>query len=71
MENYENNSMWDFKFVEVEKHVTKYKCCPNDTFPTIVFTFLLTRHHGMNQSSHITPAIGEQLFVEANNTLRM
>ncbi|XP_011641218.1 acetylcholine receptor subunit alpha-like 2 [Pogonomyrmex barbatus] len=57
MNSYENNTEWDLKFVNAEKIVKKYTCCPNDTFPRIDFTFLLTRHHGINHSSYVTPAI--------------
>ncbi|KAL0108458.1 hypothetical protein PUN28_015183 [Cardiocondyla obscurior] len=57
MSSYENNTVWDFKLLSAEKIVKKYKCCPNDTFPRIDYTFLLTRHHDINHKSYITPAI--------------
>ncbi|XP_012521970.1 neuronal acetylcholine receptor subunit alpha-2 [Monomorium pharaonis] len=57
MDGYENNTAWDFKFINAEKTVKKYKCCPNDTFPRVDYTFLLTRHHDINHRSYITPAI--------------
>ncbi|XP_067216148.1 uncharacterized protein [Linepithema humile] len=57
MDNYENNSVWDFQFVDAVKLVKIYKCCPNDTFPRIDYTFLLTRHNDITHASYITPAI--------------
>ncbi|KAL6429102.1 hypothetical protein ACFW04_008111 [Cataglyphis niger] len=57
MDSYENNTLYDLKFVDAVKHVNKYKCCPNDTFPKIDYTFLLTRHYGINHKTVITPAI--------------
>ncbi|XP_011171072.1 neuronal acetylcholine receptor subunit alpha-2 [Solenopsis invicta] len=57
MTGYENNTEWDLKFINAEKVVMKYKCCPNDSFPRVDFTFLLTRHHDINHRSYITPAI--------------
>ncbi|XP_072764597.1 uncharacterized protein [Anoplolepis gracilipes] len=57
MDSYENNTLYDLKFIDAVKHVKKYKCCPNDTFPKIDYTFLLTRHYGINHKTVITPAI--------------
>ncbi|CAL1681656.1 unnamed protein product [Lasius platythorax] len=57
MDSYENNTLYDLKFVDAVKHVKKYKCCPNDTFPKIDYTFSLIRHHGINHKTVITPAI--------------
>lgn len=59
MNSYDNNSMWDLKFIDAVKQVKKYKCCPNDTFPKIVYTFGLTRHHGIKHVSYITPAVSK------------
>lgn len=59
MNGYENNTAWDLKFVDAVKQVMKYKCCPNDTFPRIDYTFSLTRYHDINHRSYVTPAIGK------------
>jgi hypothetical protein len=59
MDDYENNTQWDLQFINVTKHVKKYECCPDDTFPTIEYTFLLTRHHGIERKSQITSAMGK------------
>ncbi|XP_077270192.1 acetylcholine receptor subunit alpha-like 2 isoform X2 [Temnothorax americanus] len=57
MNGYENSTEWDLKLLNAEKIVKKYKCCPNDTFPKIDYTFLLTRHNDINHRSYVTPAI--------------
>ncbi|XP_032671797.1 neuronal acetylcholine receptor subunit alpha-3-like [Odontomachus brunneus] len=62
MNSYDNNSMWDMKFIDAVKQVKKYKCCPNDTFPKIVYTFELTRHYGFKHAHVITPAISLMLL---------
>lgn len=62
MDSYENNTLYDLKFVDAVKHVKKYKCCPNDTFPKIDYTFMLTQHHAINHKTVITPAIGRQFL---------
>lgn len=65
MDSYENNTSYDLKFIDAVKHVKKYKCCPNDTFPKIDYTFLLTRHYGINHKTIITPAIGRHFLINA------
>ncbi|KAG5323126.1 ACH1 protein, partial [Acromyrmex heyeri] len=57
MNGYENNTQWDMKLLNAEKVVKKYKCCPNDTFPRIDYTFLLTRHYSIHYRAYIAPAI--------------
>ncbi|KAL6255316.1 hypothetical protein P5V15_013656 [Pogonomyrmex californicus] len=47
MSEYQNNSRWDFKFIN----------STNDTLSSITYNFLLTRHHGIYHSSFIVPAI--------------
>jgi len=59
MNEYTNNTTWDFKFVSLMKEVKKYKCCPNDTFPKINYNFLLTRYHGKHHLFIIVPAISK------------
>ncbi|XP_029155415.1 neuronal acetylcholine receptor subunit alpha-5-like [Nylanderia fulva] len=57
MDSYENNTLYDLKFVYAVKSVEKYECCPNETYPQIYYTFLLIRHYGINHKTVITPAI--------------
>ncbi|XP_076621254.1 nicotinic acetylcholine receptor alpha9 subunit [Colletes latitarsis] len=57
MAGFMNNSVWDFKVLNAYKVVKMYACCPNDTYPMIVYEFSIVRHHGMLQVTYITPAI--------------
>lgn len=59
MNSYKNNTAWDLKFVNAVRHVKTFNCCPNETFPQIIYNFLLTRHYGITRSTLITPTIGE------------
>lgn len=60
MDGYENNAMWDLKFINAVKEMKTHKCCSNDTFPTIDYNFLLTRYHRTYHITNTVPAIGEQ-----------
>ncbi|XP_018351240.1 PREDICTED: neuronal acetylcholine receptor subunit alpha-5-like [Trachymyrmex septentrionalis] len=60
MSDYTNDTKWDFKFTSAE--ATKFKCCPNDTFPRLNYNFLLIRHHGKHHLTIILPAIALILF---------
>nr|XP_031837665.1 neuronal acetylcholine receptor subunit alpha-9-like [Nomia melanderi] len=62
MAGYTNSSSWDFKVVNAYKVLKKYKCCPNDTYPMIVYEFSITRHHGLMHTTYITPAIAVMLL---------
>ncbi|XP_033321167.1 nicotinic acetylcholine receptor alpha9 subunit isoform X1 [Megalopta genalis] len=62
MSGYTNNSVWDFKVINAYKVLKKYKCCPNDNYPMIVYEFSITRHHGILQTTYVTPAIAMMLL---------
>ncbi|KYM82835.1 Neuronal acetylcholine receptor subunit alpha-5 [Atta colombica] len=62
MSDYTNDTKWDFKFTSSMREATKFKCCPNDTFPRINYNFLLTRHHGKHYLTVIVPAIALMLL---------
>ncbi|XP_011705855.1 PREDICTED: neuronal acetylcholine receptor subunit alpha-5-like [Wasmannia auropunctata] len=57
MKDYTNDTVWDFKFINSTKEVTKEKCCSDDTFSTINLDFLLTRYHSNYYTIAIVPAI--------------
>lgn len=59
MDDYENSTDWDLQFVNAKKRVTKYECCPDDTFPMIDYTFFLSRHYAIKQKSQIASAMGK------------
>ncbi|XP_053996969.1 uncharacterized protein LOC128886285 [Hylaeus anthracinus] len=62
MAGYTNNSLWDFQVEQAYKVVKMYSCCPNDTYPMIVYMFSITRHHGVLQIAYVTPAIAMMLL---------
>ncbi|KOX80354.1 Neuronal acetylcholine receptor subunit alpha-5 [Melipona quadrifasciata] len=62
MDGFTNNSEWDFKVVNAYKVLKKYKCCPNDTYPMIVYEFTISRHYGIMHTTYITPAIAMMLL---------
>ncbi|XP_076238727.1 nicotinic acetylcholine receptor alpha9 subunit isoform X2 [Calliopsis andreniformis] len=62
MAGYTNNTAWDFKVINAYKVLKKYKCCPNDTYPMIVYEFSITRHYGIMHTTYITPAVAVMLL---------
>ncbi|KZC13517.1 Neuronal acetylcholine receptor subunit beta-3 [Dufourea novaeangliae] len=74
---YTNNTAWDFKVMNAYKVLKKYKCCPNDTYPMIVYEFSITRHHGIMHTTYVTPAIALMLltltvlWLDSKSTERM
>ncbi|KMQ92065.1 neuronal acetylcholine receptor subunit alpha-3 [Lasius niger] len=57
MDEYENNTEWDFKFINAVKEIKTHKCCGNDTFSSIDYNFLLTRYQGRKHITIVIPAI--------------
>lgn len=53
------NDEWKFEVVRTRKLVSKYACCPKDTFPSIQYTFKIIRLAGAHTASLIIPTIGE------------
>ncbi|CAK9808936.1 Neuronal acetylcholine receptor subunit alpha-2 [Anthophora quadrimaculata] len=77
MEGYTNNTEWDFKVVSAYKVLKKYKCCPNDTYPMIVYEFSISRHYGIMHTTYVTPAVAMMmltltvLWLDSRSTERM
>ncbi|CAK9824064.1 Neuronal acetylcholine receptor subunit alpha-5 [Anthophora retusa] len=77
MEGYTNNTEWDFKIVSAYKVLKKYKCCPNDTYPMIVYEFSISRHYGIMHTTYVTPAVAMMmltltvLWLDSRSTERM
>lgn len=61
MNDYTRSVEWDFKLMGSVKHVRKFKCCPNVTYPKIDFMFSLSRHYGIIHISRVLPIIGKRL----------
>ena len=77
MDGFTNNTERDFKIVNGYKVLKKYKCCPNDTYPMIVYEFTISRHYGIMHTTYITPAIAMMLltlivlWLDSRSTERM
>ena len=77
MAGYMNSSIWDLNFVKAYKVLKKYKCCPNDSYPIIVYEFSITRHYGIMHIAYVTPAIVVMLltitvlWLDSRSTERM
>lgn len=77
MDGFANNTEWDFKVLNAYKVLRKYKCCPNDTYPMIVYEFAISRHYGVMHTTYITPAIAMMLltltvlWLDSRSTERM
>ncbi|KAI4493718.1 PREDICTED: neuronal acetylcholine receptor subunit alpha-2-like [Polistes canadensis] len=57
MDGYVNNTEWSLKISSATKTVKKFDCCPNDTFPVLIYTFLVERQSGLVHVTVVTPAI--------------
>lgn len=52
------NGEWDLIDTNVFKHPGIYKCCPNNTYPSINYSFKIQRISGAHTASVILPAFG-------------
>ncbi|KAJ8688623.1 hypothetical protein QAD02_024418 [Eretmocerus hayati] len=57
MVNYSPHKEWKITNYTAEKVTHKFKCCPNDTFPSLIISFDLQRHSKIFHAVYITPAI--------------
>jgi hypothetical protein len=53
------NGEWALADTNVIKHPGKFKCCPNNTYPSINFSFKIKRVAGAHTATVILPAIGK------------
>lgn len=53
-----SNGEWEMIGSNVYKHPGKFKCCPNNTYPSINFSFKIRRLTGAHTASAVLPAIG-------------
>lgn len=51
------NREWKLASMRSYKNVSKYDCCPNDTFSWVSFEFMLQRHPGGYTSTVVMPAL--------------
>ncbi|PSN46711.1 hypothetical protein C0J52_14444 [Blattella germanica] len=55
--NYDSNREWELLSTSATREVKKFSCCPNETYPSVTFEFVLKRHSGIYASTVIVPAI--------------
>lgn len=67
--DYVENGDWKLLKVEVVKKEGKFACCPNNTYPSIVYRFIIERHSATHAATIIIPAI--MLIVLTLTTLWM
>ncbi|XP_063932693.1 neuronal acetylcholine receptor subunit alpha-3-like [Zophobas morio] len=71
------NGEWDLIDTNVFKHPGIYKCCPNNTYPSINYSFKIQRISGAHTASVILPAFAlviitlVSLWVAPNNPQRL
>ncbi|PNF14165.1 hypothetical protein B7P43_G13485 [Cryptotermes secundus] len=51
------NREWKLASMKSYKNISKYDCCPNDTFSWVSFEFMLQRHPGGYSSTVVMPAV--------------
>lgn len=54
-----DNGQWEISSVSAYKHAGHYKCCPNNTYPSLNYNFLIKRQSGGHTTTIIIPAIGK------------
>jgi len=53
------NREWELISAKSSRDPGVYSCCPDDTFPSVTFTFVLQRHSGSYTAIVVVPAAGE------------
>jgi len=59
LRDYNMNREWELISVKSSRDPGVYSCCPDDTFPSVTFTFVLQRHSGSYTAIVVVPAAGE------------
>ncbi|XP_066585111.1 uncharacterized protein [Prorops nasuta] len=57
MGEYMENDEWSLKNMSGKVEVKKFKCCPNDTFPLITYSFRIERNFVIKHIIFVTPAV--------------
>ncbi|KAK2576812.1 hypothetical protein KPH14_005447 [Odynerus spinipes] len=77
MDGYANNTEWNFKILSAVRIVKKFDCCPNETFPILIYAFAVERQPGLMHTAFVTPAIAMALltltvlWLDSRSTERM
>jgi hypothetical protein len=56
------NREWQLISIEPSRDPGQYKCCPDDTFPSVTFKIVLQRHSGSYTAIVVVPAAGEYKY---------
>lgn len=64
MREYNMNREWELISVESRRDPGLYECCPDDTFPSVTFKFVLQRHSGSYTAIVVVPAAGEYKYAD-------
>ncbi|XP_059617709.1 acetylcholine receptor subunit alpha-like 2 [Phlebotomus argentipes] len=56
------NHDWKLLSVAVKRNSGNYACCPNQTFPTLMYEFMLERHESVFAVFLLVPTIGKFIF---------
>ncbi|XP_045461113.1 neuronal acetylcholine receptor subunit alpha-3-like isoform X2 [Harmonia axyridis] len=57
MEDIQQNGNWELASISAKKSDGKYKCCPNNTFPSLEYTLVIDRISPNHASTVIIPAV--------------
>ena len=76
LHEYNMNREWELISVNSSRDPGVYSCCPDDTFPTVTFKFVLQRHSGSYTAIVVAPAVGEynrgpQFFKKSRSHFRL
>lgn len=58
VDDYVPNGEWKLLKVETELFPGHYNCCPNSTYPSVAFNFIIERHSATESATIIIPALG-------------
>jgi hypothetical protein len=59
LDEYSMNREWNLISMTSYRSAGKFPCCPNDTYPSVVFQIVLQRHSGSYTAIAVAPAVGE------------
>ncbi|KAK9875263.1 hypothetical protein WA026_007653 [Henosepilachna vigintioctopunctata] len=57
LEDMQPNGNWELQSVTAHKNAGKYKCCPNNTFPSLEYIFVIKRMAANHASTIIIPSL--------------
>lgn len=64
LHQYNMNREWELISVESSRDPGLYECCPDDTFPSITFKFVLQRHSGSYTAIVVVPVAGKCKYAD-------